>query len=121
MTTKPRLSSFRHQGVLKYGLVVADGIVDLSKRHPEWQSLREVIEAGALVSLSEEGAALSADIPLSEITFEIPIPSPEKIICVGVNFPDRNEEYKDGQVRRHHPIHRCSSVFRAPLPATTSR
>ena len=103
MTTKPRLSSFRHQGVLKYGLVVADGIVDLSKRHPEWQSLREIIEAGALVSLSEEGAALSADIPLSEITFEIPIPSPEKIICVGVNFPDRNEEYKDGQSAPPNP------------------
>ena len=103
MTTKPRLSSFRHQGVLKYGLVAADGIVDLSKRHPEWQSLREVIEAGALVSLSEEGAALSADIPLSEITFEIPIPSPEKIICVGVNFPDRNEEYKDGQSAPPNP------------------
>ena len=29
--------------------------------------------------------------------FDIPIPSPEKIICVGVNFPDRNAEYKDGQ------------------------
>nr|HMS96596.1 fumarylacetoacetate hydrolase family protein [Tabrizicola sp.] len=27
----------------------------------------------------------------------IQIPDPEKIICVGVNFPDRNAEYKDGQ------------------------
>lgn len=25
------------------------------------------------------------------------VPAPEKIICVGVNSPDRNEEYKDGQ------------------------
>ena len=32
-----------------------------------------------------------------DVRFEIPIPSPEKIICVGVNFPDRNAEYKDGQ------------------------
>jgi len=24
------------------------------------------------------------------------VPDPEKIICVGVNFPDRNAEYKDG-------------------------
>jgi 2-keto-4-pentenoate hydratase/2-oxohepta-3-ene-1,7-dioic acid hydratase in catechol pathway len=30
-------------------------------------------------------------------TWDIPIPDPEKIICVGVNFPDRNAEYKDGQ------------------------
>lgn len=25
------------------------------------------------------------------------MPDPEKIICVGVNFPDRNAEYRDGQ------------------------
>jgi 2-keto-4-pentenoate hydratase/2-oxohepta-3-ene-1,7-dioic acid hydratase in catechol pathway len=30
-------------------------------------------------------------------TWDIPVPDPEKIICVGVNFPDRNAEYKDGQ------------------------
>ena len=31
------------------------------------------------------------------MTLQPPIPSPEKIICVGVNFPDRNAEYKDGK------------------------
>lgn len=100
---RPRLLSFRHQGVLKYGLVAGDGVVDLSKRHPQWQSLREMIEAGALLSVAEEGMALAADVPLSDITYEIPIPSPEKIICVGVNFPDRNEEYKDGQAAPSNP------------------
>jgi len=100
---RPRLLSFRHQGVLKYGLVAGDGVVDLSKRHPQWQSLREMIEAGALLSVAEEGMALAADVPLSDITYEIPIPAPEKIICVGVNFPDRNEEYKDGQAAPSNP------------------
>ncbi|MCO5163002.1 MAG: fumarylacetoacetate hydrolase family protein [Mesorhizobium sp.] len=103
MSTRPGLLSFRHGGSLKYGVVMDDGVVDLSKRHPQWQSLRDVIEAGALLSLSEEGTALPADMPLSEITFEIPIPAPEKIICVGVNFPDRNEEYKDGQAAPANP------------------
>lgn len=100
---RPRLLSFRHQSVLKYGLVAGDGVVDLSKRHPQWQSLREMIEAGALLSVAEEGMALAADVPLSDITYEIPIPAPEKIICVGVNFPDRNEEYKDGQAAPSNP------------------
>ena len=100
---RPRLLSFRHQGVLKYGLVAGDGVVDLSKRHPQWQSLREMIEAGTLLSVAEEGMALAADVPLSDIAYEIPIPSPEKIICVGVNFPDRNEEYKDGQAAPPNP------------------
>lgn len=103
MSTRPGLLSFRHGGSLKYGVVMDDGVVDLSKRHPQWQSLRDVIEAGALLSLSEEGTALPADMPLSEITFEIPIPAPDKIICVGVNFPDRNEEYKDGQAAPANP------------------
>ncbi len=47
--------------------------------------------------------ACNPDFPASEIRYEIPIPAPEKIICVGVNFPDRNEEYKDGQTAPSNP------------------
>ncbi|UDF28106.1 UNVERIFIED_ORG: fumarylacetoacetate hydrolase family protein [Roseateles sp. XES5] len=104
MTERPRLAGFSHQGILKYGLVKEDGIVDLSARYGErWPSLREVIEAGALARLADEAAALPADYALSDIAYEIPIPAPEKLICVGVNFPDRNEEYKDGQAAPPNP------------------
>ncbi|MGD9479471.1 fumarylacetoacetate hydrolase family protein [Shinella sp. G-2] len=90
--------------MLKYGLVKEDGIVDLSARYGErWPSLREVIEAGALARLADEAAVLPADYALSDIAYEIPIPAPEKLICVGVNFPDRNEEYKDGQAAPPNP------------------
>ncbi|MDH2435860.1 fumarylacetoacetate hydrolase family protein [Pokkaliibacter sp. MBI-7] len=81
-----------------YGVVTEQGIVNLSQRHgQQWPSLREVIAAGALPLLAEEAATLTADLPLTAVTLEIPIPAPEKIICVGVNYPSRNEEYKDGQ------------------------
>jgi 2-keto-4-pentenoate hydratase/2-oxohepta-3-ene-1,7-dioic acid hydratase in catechol pathway len=104
MTDKPRFVSFSIDGALKYGLLKGDGVVDLSARHgAEWPTLREVIEAGALLKLADEGAALAADVALSDIEFEIPIPAPEKLICVGVNFPDRNEEYKDGQAAPPNP------------------
>ncbi|AOF91595.1 fumarylacetoacetate (FAA) hydrolase family protein [Sinorhizobium sp. RAC02] len=104
MTERPRLAGFSHQGILKYGLVKSDGIVDLSARHGKrWPTLREVIEAGALASLAEEAASLPADHAFADIVYEIPIPAPEKIICVGVNFPDRNEEYKDGQAAPPNP------------------
>lgn len=104
MTERPRLAGFSHQGILKYGLVKSDGIVDLSVRHGErWPTLREVIEAGALASLAEEATSLPADHALADIVYEIPVPAPEKIICVGVNFPDRNEEYKDGQAAPPNP------------------
>src|SRR5690606_8328340 len=51
-------------------------------------------------------AQSGADAPThayDEVAFEIPIPAPEKIICVGVNYPDRNDEYKDGQAPQTNP------------------
>lgn len=94
-------STDRGQG---YGLHTDKGIVDLSKRHgATWPTLREVIEAGALGKLAEEGAGMKADMAPGTFRYEIPIPAPEKLICVGVNFPDRNEEYKDGQAAQTNP------------------
>ena len=102
--SRPRFISFTRNGSLGYGLLVDRGVIDLSRRHGKrWSSLREVIEDGALQSLAEESAALAADFPVEDIRYEIPVPAPEKIICVGVNFPDRNEEYKDGQAAPSNP------------------
>ncbi|WP_087004359.1 fumarylacetoacetate hydrolase family protein [Rhizobium sullae] len=100
----PKLVSFSHNGGTRYGLLTDTGVIDLSARHgSKWPTLREVVEAGALHALADEAAALPADYALDEITYEIPIQAPEKIICVGVNFPDRNEEYKDGQSAPPNP------------------
>jgi 2-keto-4-pentenoate hydratase/2-oxohepta-3-ene-1,7-dioic acid hydratase in catechol pathway len=65
--------------------------------------LLEVIADGALLTLAEQAVGLQPDFPVSDVRYEIPIPAPEKIICVGVNFPDRNEEYKDGQAAPSNP------------------
>ena len=54
-----------------------------------------MIGDGGLAELQAKAETLEAI--HQDVQFEIPIPSPEKIICVGVNFPDRNAEYKDGQ------------------------
>jgi len=98
-----RLATFTVGGKTRYGAITDKGVVDLSARHAQWPSLREVIEAGALRRLAEEADAYPMDFQADDITYEIPIPSPEKIICVGVNFPDRNEEYKDGQAAPSNP------------------
>ncbi|MDX8452235.1 fumarylacetoacetate hydrolase family protein [Mesorhizobium sp. VK9D] len=98
-----RLATFTIGGKTRYGAITDKGVVDLSARHREWPTLREVIEAGALGKLAEEAEGLAADFSVEDITYEIPVPSPEKIICVGVNYPDRNEEYKDGQAAPSNP------------------
>ena len=100
----PRFVSFSRKAKPGYGLLAEGGVIDLSARYgARWPTLREVIEDAALVSLADESAGLSPDFPVREVHYEIPIPAPEKIICVGVNYPDRNEEYKDGQAAASNP------------------
>ena len=93
-----KFASFRHQGRPGWGAIRADGVIDLSARHAaQWPGLRAVIEQDALARISDLAAGLTPDFAVSEISYDIPITSPEKILCVGVNFPDRNAEYKDGK------------------------
>jgi 5-carboxymethyl-2-hydroxymuconate isomerase len=71
--------------------------------HPELPDLRAAIRKGRLAALATEAEATDADIALSEITFLPPITNPEKIICIGVNYADRNAEYKDGTAPPKYP------------------
>jgi 2-keto-4-pentenoate hydratase/2-oxohepta-3-ene-1,7-dioic acid hydratase in catechol pathway len=102
--SSPRLATFSLNGAIKYGAVVDGGVVDLSARHgKDYPTLREVIAAGALMRLAEGAAGRSPDHALEAVTWLPPIPQPEKIICIGVNYPDRNAEYKDGSDAPKYP------------------
>ncbi|CDP49940.1 2-hydroxyhepta-2,4-diene-1,7-dioate isomerase [Devosia sp. DBB001] len=101
MSKYGRLATVTAAGKTRYGAITDTGFVDLTRTG--WPSLREVIDAGALRRLVDEAAGKPADFAEGEFTYAIPVPSPEKIICVGVNYPDRNEEYKDGQAAPSNP------------------
>ena len=90
-----RFATYSAEGRTYYGAVTEAGAVALSPLFPQWPTLREVIAADGLhaLAMAAQGRAVTHE----DFTYEIPIPAPEKIICVGVNFPDRNAEYKDGQ------------------------
>ncbi|EEW26621.1 fumarylacetoacetate hydrolase family protein [Rhodobacter ferrooxidans] len=98
--------AFQRAGKAGWGVETAAGVVDLSARHGAlFPSLREVIAGGALGRMAEAAAAaeMAADFAARDMAYAIPIAAPEKIICVGVNFPDRNAEYKDGQEAPPNP------------------
>src|SRR5580692_11247527 len=100
----PRLATFAVSGSPKYGAGVDGGIADLSAQFgTEYPTLREAVAAGALTKLAEAAARRSPDHALDAIRWLPPIPAPEKIICIGVNYPDRNAEYKDGQDAPKYP------------------
>ena len=88
-----KLLSFEAAGKARWGAVVGDGVADLSAQYP---SLRDAL--GKKLDVPSK-----ADFALSEIAYLPPIPFPEKIICVGVNYGNRNAEYKDGSDLPKYP------------------
>ena len=100
----PRIAAFRAAGTSRYGLVTDDGLVDLTPDFGgRFPGLKQVIEAGALEEVAAAGSGRKPTWPERDIEFLPPLAGPEKIVCVGVNFPDRNAEYKDGQAAPANP------------------
>lgn len=80
-----------------YGVETDKGVIELSNKFSEWPSLFEVIKNNGFDKLINSINGTEAIHPIGSFNYNIPITNPEKIICVGINYPDRNEEYKDGQ------------------------
>lgn len=90
-----RLLSFRAGGKDRFGAVTDTGIVDLSARLKR-QSLRQLIAEMPRTDIQAHVAKAGVDFSLADIDYLVPVPDADKIICVGVNYADRNAEYKDG-------------------------
>ena len=89
-----KIASFKSGGESFYGAYTETGMIAISQHFPQWPSLRHVIEHDGLATLADKIAGES--VSHTEFQYDLPVNNPEKIICVGVNFPDRNAEYKDG-------------------------
>ena len=95
--------SFTINGAESFGAVVNNLVVDLGKKHPELADLRDAIRADRLGELAAEAARVGRDYSLDDIEYLPTIPNPEKVICIGVNYANRNEEYKDGSSAPEYP------------------
>jgi 2-keto-4-pentenoate hydratase/2-oxohepta-3-ene-1,7-dioic acid hydratase in catechol pathway len=58
--------------------------------------LRAVIAAGAVAEVAEAARGAGPTHEAGGFDWLPPVGDGEKILCVGVNFPDRNAEYRDG-------------------------
>lgn len=79
-----RLVSFtRPDETLTYGTASGETVRDagrvLSDRYPD---LKSVIAAGAVADLADVGE----EFPLDSVTLLPPVPNPEKILCIGLNY-----------------------------------
>lgn len=81
-----------------YGAVVDGRVVDLSERMPEYPTLRHVLEAGALLRAQDVAVSGSADYELGQLRYLPTLPDARKIVCIGVNYPNRRPRRPpDGQ------------------------
>ena len=97
-----RLLTFEANGRTGYGAVSGNGVVDLSGKL-KYPSLLDLFRAGALGEARAAAQGMPADHALSEVEFLPPLLGPEKIICVGINYPERSAEYKDGREPPKYP------------------
>jgi len=105
-----RLASYNIRGRASYGAVVGDGVVDLrlrfSARHP---TLVDLLRAHALHEARAATLGVRPDFPLSEVELLPPLVAPEKILCIGVNYANRNLDFDDPNTPKYP-----SMFYRAP-------
>ena len=99
-----KLLSYVANGNACYGAVAGSGVVDLGARlGRDFPSLRDLIAGDGFGCAAEIAARTAPDVALAEIRFLPPLPNAEKILCVGVNYGNRNAEYKDGSDQPNYP------------------
>lgn len=98
-----RLITFEASSRTSFGIWREDGVVDLGRhlagRHA---TLAGLVAAGDLAAAAPFAEA-AADLRHDEVRLLKPLHTFGKCFCVGVNYPDRNAEYKDGSELPKYP------------------
>ena len=97
-----RLASYRHGGRTSFGAVSGDGIVDLGRR-TRFASLLDVLAAGALDEVRKAAQDAKPDVALADVSLLPPVTRPDKILCIGINYANRNAEYQDNTEEQKYP------------------
>jgi len=97
-----RFLSFAFGDYESFGAVVDAAVVDLGAKM-DYDSLRTLLEHDGLGAAMELAGSADPDFALAELRYRPTIPNPQKIICIGVNYGNRNAEYKDSSDAPKYP------------------
>ena len=88
-----KLASFVHQGIRSYGIVKADGVIDLGRRlGASYGDLKSLLDADALHE-AQQLFGEKTDLSFDELEFLPVIDNPGKILCVGMNYAEKRKEF----------------------------
>lgn len=99
-----RLASYFFDGAGSFGIVTDRGIVDL-RRRAGFVSLHALIEGNGLAA-ARAHAGEAPDVDPASVIFLPPVIG-EKFWCIGVNYANRNEEYRDASAAPKYPSLFC--------------
>ena len=88
-----RFLTFSSGDTPSWGVATSTGIIDLGARYGA--DLHRVLQDNSLATMMERAATLPADLDFANVRYLPPIATPEKIACIGVNYANRNAEYRD--------------------------
>ena len=98
-----RLASFIGLDGPSYGVVRGDGLVDLRRASGgRFPTLKSVLADGDIGALLHSVRDAPADVPLEGLRYLPPLPDPDKIICVGVNYHAHRHE--TGRAESAYPV-----------------
>jgi 2-keto-4-pentenoate hydratase/2-oxohepta-3-ene-1,7-dioic acid hydratase in catechol pathway len=106
-----KLASYKVRGRESFGVVVGEGVIDLMLRlKTRYAGVLELLRAGGGLEAAREVVhGARADYPLAELTLLPPVTNPEKILCIGINYANRNADYGDQELPKYP-----SMFFRTP-------
>jgi len=106
-----RLARIERSGQTIWAAVGDSGAVDLTPvLGVDSRAIRNHLSSDALARLSDFAKSAGQGIAPDDFVYRPCLPEPRKIICVGVNYQNRNEEYRDGSELPKFP----SLFFRSP-------
>ncbi len=105
------LASYTVHGRASFGAVTPAGIVDLGRRlAPRYASVFDLLRGRALNEAEAAARGAHADFRPEDVKWLPPVLAPEKIVCIGVNYANRDAEVSGGAEGAKYP----SMFFRAP-------
>ena len=88
-----KLLTFDAAGRTSFGLIDGDRIYDLAPRLPAAKGLVDLLDPAMQAAAAKAVAGADADYALSDIAFRRPVEFPGQIICIGINYGNRDAEY----------------------------
>jgi len=89
-----KLMTFEINGKSTFGMIDGDKIFDIPKRLPDATGLISLLDLQTQKQFLSSIKASDADYNLADVSFRRPIEFPGQVVCIGINYGNRDEEYE---------------------------